>query len=355
MKIGLLTYHHTSNFGSMLQTYGLYLTVIKMGHECEVIDYRNGPVEQREFLKPLYQSRNIREAKNIILYGKYKKRKSKELKSFLEKKMQISSETYDAKSFQTINGKYDCILVGSDLVWDFSINGHDFAYMLDAVDDKTKKIAFASSVGSVWNEADLSDVCRLLNRFDAIAVRENTIKDVLSQRLDKNVDFVCDPTMLVKGEYWDQMARPRMISEPYVVCYMNAGQAMYDDAIAYGHKHNLPVYMISCDWVPNGLKAIRPKNIEEFLSLIKNAETVFSASYHGMLFSLYFNKNFYFYNRGWKDRMKSIADYLQLADREHWNPEKDSNIIDYTYVNQKLDAFRESSLEKLSAYLGKYE
>ena len=39
MKIGLITYHHTTNFGSLLQTYGLYKKVKDLGFECEIIDY----------------------------------------------------------------------------------------------------------------------------------------------------------------------------------------------------------------------------------------------------------------------------------------------------------------------------
>lgn len=97
-------------------------------------------------------------------------------------------------------------------------------------------------------------------------------------------------------------------------CYMSDPKLeMYKDAIQYGKKHHLPVYLISYGWVPEGMKAIRPNGVEEFISLVSNAHTVFTASYHGMLFSLYFNRNFYYYNRGWKERMKSIAEYLQLC------------------------------------------
>ena len=45
-KIGLLTYHHTTNFGSLLQTYALYRTVIGMGYSCEIVDYRNIDAEK---------------------------------------------------------------------------------------------------------------------------------------------------------------------------------------------------------------------------------------------------------------------------------------------------------------------
>ena len=49
--------------------------------------------------------------------------------------------------------------------------------------------------------------------------------------------------------------------------------------------------------------------------------------------------------------MKSIAEYLQLTDREHWSDEKDSAVIDYTLVNERLNSFRMSSLRLLKEYL----
>jgi len=63
--IGLLTYHHTSNFGSMLQTYALAQAITDLGFKYEIIDYRNKEVEGREFSKGILSSRTIKELKTI--------------------------------------------------------------------------------------------------------------------------------------------------------------------------------------------------------------------------------------------------------------------------------------------------
>lgn len=355
-KIGLLTYHHTTNFGSLLQTYALHKTIIEMGYSCEIIDYRNEAVEQREFIKKIYQCCSLREIKNHLQYSKHKKRKAKEFAIFLRDNFDISSVMYHKNSISEANARYDCFVVGSDLVWDFSINSHDTTYMLDFAEERKRKVAFASSVGKIWEDTEKDEVEKLLSRFDAIGVREHAIQNELSKVLDKAVDFVCDPTMLVSPNEWEKMASEQIIQGDYVLCYMsNDGQTIYKDALAYGEKHGLPVYLISYDWVPDNMKAIRPYRVEEFLSLIKYADTVFTASYHGMLFSLYFNKNFYYYNRGWKERMKSISDYLQLSDREHWMSDKDGQAIEYYFVNSKMEKFRKASKAKLATYLGKKE
>ena len=40
MKIGILTFHRAHNYGAVLQCYALQEVLKGMGHEVEVIDYR---------------------------------------------------------------------------------------------------------------------------------------------------------------------------------------------------------------------------------------------------------------------------------------------------------------------------
>lgn len=350
IKIGLLTYHHTTNFGSLLQTYALYKFVVNMGYSCEIIDYRCEEIEQREFVKKIYQCHGLKEVKNFLQYNKYKKLKAKEFYSFLQSNFAMSQKVYNLKNIAETNTEYDIFLIGSDLVWDFSINGHDTTYMLDFVDNKKKKIAYAASVGQIWDIEDQKKVKVLLDRFNFIGVREKEIQIQLNKLLNVNVDFVCDPTMLISQEEWKQMAADKIIEEKYVLCYMSDdNQTIYTDAIRYGKEHGLPVYLISYDWVPNSMKPIRPYSTKEFLSLFMYANTVFTASYHGMLFSLYFKKDFYYYNRGWKARMQSISDYFDLNGRQHYS--NNNEPLDYDRIYEKINKFRNESIFNLKNYL----
>lgn len=336
----------------MLQTYGLYRAVTDLGYECEIIDYRNEAVERREFIKPIYMCRSIRELKGHVLYSGFKKVKARKMSDFRSSEMKTSDVVYTKDTFSELEKRYDSILVGSDLVWDFSINNFDYSYMLDGVGDSIKKIAYASSIGSAWDGSEADKVGKLLSRFDYIGVREKGIQELLSSRYGIPADFVCDPTMLMPSSFWGRMAGSKMIDGNYVLCYMNYnGETMFKDAANYGKKHKLPVYMISYDWVPDYMRPIRPKTIGEFLSLVKNAYAVFTASYHGMLFSLYFNKNFYYYNRGWKERMNSLAEYLDISDREHWVDGKEYKGLDYSLIRSKLEIFRDNSMRLLKSYL----
>lgn len=348
-KIGLLTYQYTTNFGSLLQAYGLYKTVTDLGYDCEVIDYHNETIDKREKPIRLKECTSLKPLFRYVVREGAKRKKEREFQRFLREDMSLSNKLYTRKNILDANECYDTFLIGSDLVWDFTINNYDTTYMLDFAAYENKKIAYASSAGSVWNERE--EVTELLGRFQNIGVREKEIADTLSDWLERDVDFVCDPTMLLNSEDWKVMATKRLIKKPYVICYMyDEKKQIYKDAVAYGKAHNLPVYVISFSKAPEGIKTISPSSVGEFLSLILYADTVFSASYHGMLFSLYFNKNFFYYNRGWKSRMKSIAEYLNVTHREHY-VEGEVKEINYTFVNEKLNEFRMKSIELLKQYL----
>ena len=47
VRIGLITIHHTTNFGSALQTYALYTALNEIASGVEIIDYRCRAVEDR--------------------------------------------------------------------------------------------------------------------------------------------------------------------------------------------------------------------------------------------------------------------------------------------------------------------
>ena len=45
MRIGILTFHRAHNYGAVLQCYALQETLKRMGHDVQVIDYRQPWIE----------------------------------------------------------------------------------------------------------------------------------------------------------------------------------------------------------------------------------------------------------------------------------------------------------------------
>ena len=103
----------------------------------------------------------------------------------------------------------------------------------------------------------------------------------------------------------------------------------------------------------NNFQAASP---EEYLGLFENAEIVITSSFHGLAFSVIFNKQFYSIGTGTdKDsRQKSVLNNLGLIDR--FITAKGSlsdEIIDYNKVNRKLDELRKLSINFLENSLSK--
>ena len=194
----------------------------------------------------------------------------------------------------------------------------------------------------------------MLGAFEHIAVREKDACEWIGALTGNHVDFVCDPTMLLTKEEWLHAVQTKQYKKKYVLVYFmdNAGKIL-KDAKAYAEMHGMDVYFISSALKPTkGVKTIKPSSLAEFLGLIQNAEFVFTASYHGMLFSIYFRKNFVFYKRDHSARVISLADHLGLSQRcaNNMNAE-DFAPIDYTLIEDKITRFREQSIAILKEML----
>lgn len=352
MKIGILTFQRTSNFGSMLQAFALCKAVRDLGYDCDIVDYTCVAVEDREALHPKFTS--LRAIAKFLLFDRKLIAKGKELLAFINKQKMLSEKRYSKSELKKACEAYDIFLVGSDIVWDPKITNNDLTFFLDFVPEAKGKIAFASSLGKepeigseFWTAAFNN-----LKKFDGVAVREQSTAKSFSEQLAKNVEWVCDPTMLLSVEDWNLVTSEKYKEENYVLVYFNSGTAL-DDAIAYAKKINAKVYVINYGLPIKGTKNISVKTLEDFLSLIKYAKCVFTGSYHGFLFSIYFKRDFWFYNRAHAERMLSLAGKMGLLSRDRGNAELAFNHIDYQYVTPKVVEFRQQSLSWLKNAINK--
>ena len=352
MKVGLITFHDTTNFGSLLQTYGLYRAIEKCGVECEVIDYQCKSIVEREL------PRKVRFTPNPLglakqLWNRYvMTKKYGKLSHFLKQNMQLGTRC-NRENVNSVDGVYDKYIVGSDIVWGLDITNSDTAYFLDFVDCKDKKLAYSSSVGTPWSDDEKMMLRPLLQNFNAIAVRENESADWVEELTSKRPDVVCDPTMLLSGVEWGAFKSDKYKNHNYVFVYFNDSEGRcLEMAKEYAKQHNLEVYYVNY-WGPiKGVRSVRPYSLEDFLSLIFYAQRVFTASYHGMLFSTYFEKNFVFFNRAHKSRMRTLAQKLNV---EHCDGEcvDVTNLpnVNYCSVNEAVEEYLIYSIGRLEQML----
>ena len=206
-KLGIITFHRTSNFGSCLQAYGLYKKIADLGWECELIDYRCPAIEAREEINSR-MSFNLRSIAKSILYQPIIAKKYRQLLNFLGKNAVLSRSYYPA-TIDEANHDYNRFMVGSDIVWGVDITEEDYNYFLDFADASAKKLAFASSVGNYNEHPADSRIAQLLTSFDRIAVREETAVSWVHRLSGQKAHWVCDPTMLLTASQWDELVRPK--------------------------------------------------------------------------------------------------------------------------------------------------
>jgi len=342
-RIGLLTFHRTTNFGSCLQTYGLYKKIVDLGYECEIIDYRCPAIEEREKLEN-QGIKSLKAVAKFVLLQPAINRKARALADFTNENMRVS-HAYTPDTIASCASEYSKIIVGSDIVWGRDITRDDYTYFLDFVHEKGKKYAFASSVGNEIIREDETRLKNLLRAFQDIAVREENAVRWVRELSGREAEWVCDPTMLISAKEWRKAIPPKKKYNNYVLVYFdNSSKKAIKDAICYGQKHNKKVLVINYAIPERNVINIKPETLSEFLGLIQYADRVFTASYHGMLFSIYFEKQFSFYTREHSSRVLSLAKRLGLSDQCRDQAAIDEyKLIDYPQVKVRVAEFKKYS------------
>ncbi len=342
-KVGIVTFHRSTNFGSYLQTYGLYRKIADLGCVCEVIDYRCPAIEAREGLEN--KINGPKDLAKRLLLGPGINRKKCALDAFSAENMAFS-RSYFPEDISQAADEYDIVVAGSDIIWGRDITEDDRNYFLDFAGDKTKKVAFASSVGGYEQRSDDVEVARLLCRMERIAVREDDAVGWVKRISGKQADLVCDPTMLLTAAEWNGIVKPKPINGGYVLVYFDSPDgSCLQDARAYAARHGLGLKFINYYRPVRGVENVKPASLSDFLGLVKSADAVFTASYHGMLFSLYYERDMRFYTRSHSTRVLSLAKRLGVLDRcGDGTGGAELSPIDWSHVRERISSFRDESI-----------
>ena len=165
------------------------------------------------------------------------------------------------------------------------------------------------------------------------------------------VQRVLDPTLLFTKKEYEVITEKRLIDEPYVLLYArryNKVMEEYADKLAKEKK---------CKVVEISLRATNADRhimfyeagVEEFLSLVKNAEYVITNSFHGVIFSAIMNTQFSVFSREQADtKIDELLDSLNLSERKMiTGNEKIDNDIDFSKVDEILEIKRKESINYL--------
>jgi len=367
MKIGIITFHDTINFGAAIQTYALQQKLFELGYDCEIINYTNKKRINSYSIKNLLlnsiKKQNIKEFFKIIAGSIFILRRKRNFNKFYQEYLSLSNNKYVGnQDIRNNPPNYDYYIAGSDQIWNYKNNGEDTTYFLDFVYDEKKTLSYASSFGMEEVPASLVHFYKKqLSSINIVSVREQLGADLYKEMTDKIAEVVLDPTLLFDREYWVKFCQKTKKNRPYILIYVTKTKTdIIDDFL-----NNMEIQIGNYDLIFVGtaikIKYFINKRIKiksgigprEFLGLLNNADLIVTSSFHGTVLSIIMQKQFITILSGiqGKDsRIISILDLLNLNDRIYnrnnisdilWKP------IDYNKVNQKLEIERQKSINFL--------
>lgn len=366
LKTALLTPFDTGNIGTVAQAFATQTLIERLGYRNELIYFHYDAI-QNPFLLSNLKKRGIKKYLGSIagLLMRYPAKKG--LWKFIDRHISLT-EKVDNKKLKELSERYDFIVVGSDCVWNGDAFALETAYLLDFVKDSSHKGNFASSFACDYIPEDQKPVFqKYLSQFPMLSVREERGREIISELTGRDATVVLDPTLTCDMAFWDKIiAESKLdIREKYIfVAEYAISRPLMEDAERISLKYGLPIY---CLYPPKG-KRISAKTFvkaapEDVLYLIRHAKYVLTDSYHMMIFSINFNKEFFAYrtvtNLPAISKYDSILGCLGLTGRlfhtegEVHNMEDVTSYppIDYEIVNQQLKQERERSMGYLKGLL----
>ena len=293
MKIGILSMQRLINFGSFLQGYGLKSLLEREGHEVEFIDVK---LSSGKYLLADYTIKK----ENFI-----KKLARKLLKSKLYNLQVIRDRDFKTKYYSLLgiessaNKKtdYDAVVIGSDEVFSycqFTKWGGTLQFFGEGIDAK-KIISYAGSFGYTTLE-DLKNINmdkkigELLNKFDAISVRDQNSYNIVKELTGKEACLNLDPVLIYDFEH----KVPSIKEKDYIFIYGYDNRLVEEEYVKpileFAKKHNKKIisagfYHSWCDKMINA----DPFTV---LAYVKNADYVVCETFHGTIFSIKYQKQF---------------------------------------------------------------
>ncbi|MBE6763196.1 MAG: polysaccharide pyruvyl transferase family protein [Ruminococcaceae bacterium] len=354
MKVGIVTFQETNNYGAILQNYGLQQAIRQLGAEPETIDYRSRYIGRPYGLAHLKNKGLGAYLFGVAGYLVYAPRafKSKHFRRHMTYSPKVKREDLAA-----LNDRYDRFITGSDQVFNHKLTGMDGTYMLDFVTDKSKCSSYAASLGLASLDPEAQEIYRKnLAGFRYVTVREQTAVPVLEEAIGREVTVVSDPSLLLTRDEWAQVAVEPTVKDRYVFVYE---LAMSKDVVALAQtiakKEGLKIVFAP---FPMGKLAAGRYDVlagaGEILGYIKNAEYVVTDSFHGTVFSILFNKRFFTRVADEKigSRIRDLLAKCGLEDRLIKAGQTDyEQPISYDAVNGILATYREESRAQLAKML----
>ncbi|MBR0176947.1 MAG: polysaccharide pyruvyl transferase family protein [Bacteroidales bacterium] len=330
MKTLTVTFHHTTNYGAVLQTYALQQTILSLGHDNLVLETKTseGKKKVKFTIRDLY----------LRYVGWLRKKETQKLvqhfADFHKNRLKLTRPYASMEDLRTDTPDVDCLITGSDQVWNLStVPRFIDSRLLKFGKESAIRFSYAASMEAT-NYTDeqkelLKDVLRV---YKGISVREQSAKDYIESFTPYRCLRVLDPVFLLSKEKWGEIAKEPRLKGPYILCYqVQSNKRMQEVAYQLKKETGYPVVSI-CNGAIRWIKSdyyFHDVSIEEFLGFYQNAAYIVSASFHGVAMGLVFDKPVYALVK--KARANRLKEVMRLFELEDFivHQDEDKAIISY--------------------------
>ncbi len=260
-NVGIINFQdENSNYGALFVAYSMKKVIEKLGYNAFNINFiRSSQIET-----------------------------NKHFDDFRKKYLNLTTPCYNIQDLKNIQKDFKLFVTGGDQVF----NGFSSIYSLGWVEGNKKILSYAASLGAhnlSYFIKNKSLITKLLSRFDNIAVREDSAESILSN-IGIASESVIDSVLLLNEEEYNKIisedTNVKPINKKYIAC------ALWDfdefkKTDFYEKMHNEYTFINVFKNENNEMNSFG-----QFLNLIKNADYVIGNSYHGIVFSIIFQKKF---------------------------------------------------------------
>lgn len=387
MKVGVISlYYKNHNLGGLLQSYAVVALLNEYGFEAEQICYdlsisnAQSRTYQRNRRKNLLLSSGFQMVFSK-LKGKIRRivQKSSNISNELKKQLNVfqefeefiphSTSVYNIDTISEANAAYDAFIVGSDQVWNLGQLAHDAMY-LGFADTAKKRITYAVSMGkaSITSYEEPIFLSKI-STFSEISVREQSLGKLISSISDIKWITVLDPTLLLSYDRWRKIENKAILPDnKFVFCYF-LGDCKWQRKLVQNYADSKKLRIIDIPYVM-GIERKSDSFLNsdsrcdvgprEFIALVKNAESVFTDSFHAVAFSVNFQTDFYVFDRDGlsgsnsiNSRITDFLDSFSLSNRRIVSSKCgiSHEAIDWNNVSSILERKRNESQEWLKHQL----
>lgn len=362
-KIALLNMRYDNNYGGNLQRFALYTVLQRMGYDVEYLCIRDNWDDWftvRSTKQIIKQS--IKQFIRFILHPTkeplfaWHRENAQYIKScaitepFLDKYIKHTKAIHNSYELKHAikKGKYDAVVAGSDQIWRkayierYGVGTFFLDFLPNAFNGK--KLIYGASFGVDYEEYTPEDIAKIqpyYSQLDLVTVRETTaLKLLKSYGLDNpQAQVVLDPTLLLDKEDYIQVVNNAntTASVGNMFCYV---LDMTDEKKQLISEIAQRKQLTPFEWSLN-----TNGSVEQWLRSFMDAEYIVTDSYHGMLFSIIFNKPFMVVRNQQRGNTR-FDEILQMLDLS-----EDADYFSWNNISKKIMCRRNMIIELLEKYI----